>query len=247
VESVRWEHELLAFLAGEVPEVCAPIRAPDGSTFIAREGQVVSVFPYVEGEHIERSDERIRAQLPEVLARMHKRALAWHVTEQRPERPSYSQIDWHSNLWWDWSLIDKTPVLERAFAESREWVISAPQLTTCAVHGDFHPGNILARHAKVVTIVDWSFARLDWAALDLAFLVGVLGVNEDGSIDAAVVERAIGTYADADGPGEPEVLLPLLRLFFLDVALFALTRRARGQSWNADLVAMMERGLEKLA
>ena len=245
-ESVRWEHELLTFLAEEVPEVVAPIGAPDGSTFIARDERVVSVFPYVDGAQIVRSDDHVRAQLPEVLGRIHRRASAWAVTTQRPERPAYRELDWHSNLWWDWSLVEATPVLERAFAETRDWVASAPKLTTSAIHGDFHPGNVLARDGDVAAVVDWSFARLDWTAIDLAYVVGVLAVNEDGSLDAGVVERAIETYTDAGGTAETDVLAPLLRLFFLDVALFALTRRARGESWNPGLVAMMECGLEKL-
>ena len=224
----------------------APIRAPDGSTFIARNEHVVSIFPYVDGAQIDRADETVRARLPEVLGRMHKRASAWPVAEQRPEQPSFRELDWYSNLWWDWSLLDPTPVLERAFAETRDWVANAPRLARSAVHGDFHPGNVLARDGDVVAIIDWSFARLDWTAVDLAGMVGVLALEKDGSLSAAVVEHALGTYAEAGGPGEPDVLVPLLRLFFLDVALFALTRRARGQSWNPDLVAMMERALEKL-
>ena len=45
---------------------------------------------------------------------------------------------------------------------------------------------------------------------------------------------------------EHDALVPLLRLFLLAVALFSLTRRARGESWNPQIVALVERGLAKL-
>jgi Ser/Thr protein kinase RdoA (MazF antagonist) len=246
VASVRWEHELVAFLAEEVPEVVAPIPASDGSTFLERDGQVVSLFPYVEGEHIERTDESVRSELPNVLGRIHARASAWSERKQRPGQPSFRTLDWESNLWWDRSLVDRTPLLDDAFDRTVAWVANAPDLRICAIHGDFNPGNVLAREGKVVAVIDWSFSRLDWAAADLACMTGLLAVQADGSLDERIVDEAVTPYADAGGPGEPDVLVPLLRLFFLDVALFALTRKARGESWNPGIVALMERALEHL-
>src|SRR5215216_3996615 len=76
-DSVRWEHDLLRFLAAGVPEVIAPLRARDGSSLLVRDDEIVSVFPYVEGDHIDRTEERVRAQLPPVLGRIHRRASAW--------------------------------------------------------------------------------------------------------------------------------------------------------------------------
>jgi len=246
VESVRWEHELLEFLAREVPEVVAPVRARDDTTFLARAEHIVSVFPYVEGEHIERLDERIRARLPEVLGRMHRRATAWPVNRQRPAQPSFRELDWETNLWWDRRLVDATPVLEDAFDKTREWVAHAPPLTVCAIHGDFHPGNVLAVDGRITGVLDWSFARLDWPAFDLASIVGVLALQKDGSVEADAAEGVIATYANAGGPGEPDAVMPLVRLYLLAVSLFSLTRRARGESWNPEIVALMERGLAKL-
>ena len=74
VKSVLWEHDLLGFLAADVPEVVAPIPARDGTTFLARGRSVVSVFPYVEGRHMSRTGARVRAQLPRLLGRIHARA-----------------------------------------------------------------------------------------------------------------------------------------------------------------------------
>ena len=83
-------------------------------------------------------------------------------------------------------------------------------------------------------------------AYDLACVVGLLALERDGSIDREVADRALAAYAEAGGPGEHDALVPLLRLFLLAVALFSLTRRARGESWNPQIVALVERGLAKL-
>jgi Ser/Thr protein kinase RdoA (MazF antagonist) len=246
VKSVLWEHDLLGFLAADVPEVVAPIPARDGTTFLARGRSVVSVFPYVEGRHMSRTGARVRAQLPPLLGRIHARAAEWPVRRQRPGQPSFSRWNWETNLWWDWSLVEPSRVVETAFARAREWVANAPPLTRCAIHGDFNPGNVLAVHGRPVAVLDWSAARLDWAAYDLACVVGLLALERDGSIDREVADRALAAYAEAGGPGEHDALVPLLRLFLLAVALFSLTRRARGESWNPQIVALVERGLAKL-
>src|SRR5439155_19557871 len=60
VESIQWEYDLLGFLAPRVPAVIAPLRAVDGSTFLAAGDRVVSVMPYVAAERAERTDPRVR-------------------------------------------------------------------------------------------------------------------------------------------------------------------------------------------
>ena len=119
-------------------------------------------------------------------------------------------------------------------------------LATTAIHGDLNPGNVLMSDGKIAAVLDWSFACLDWPAFDLACLVGLLALQSDGSIDTEVAAQAIATYQDAGGTGEPEVLVPLLRLFFLSVSLFSLTTTARGGSQNPEMVVLMERALSRL-
>ena len=246
-ESVRWEHDLLLFLAADVPEVTAPLRARDGTTFVARQGHIVSIFPYVEGEHVHRSDESVGPQLAEVLARIHRRALAWPVDAQRPAQPSFQELDWEKNLWWDLALFELSPIVADALDRSRAWLATQPSLAVCAIHGDLHPGNILTHDGRIAAILDWSFARLDWPAFDLACGVGISALGQDGAIDDAVAGRVVEAYTAADGPGELEPLEPLLRIFFLAISLFSLTLTARGQVSNPEMVALMERALARLA
>ena len=109
-------------------------------------------------------------ELPALLARLHRRAQAWPVTDQRPGVSSLRERDWDTNDWWEWSAVDKPPPLRRAFEELREWVAAA-ELCVCPIHGDFHAGNVLVREGRVAGIVDWQFARRDWPALELASMV----------------------------------------------------------------------------
>ena len=247
-ESVRWEHELVCFLAAEIDEVVAPLPAADGTTFYTDEGRIVSVFPFVEGDELRGHEAAFREQLPVLLARLHRRALAWPVTERRADMPAVRERDWDRNDWWDWSVVDKSPPLVRAFTELRKWVASADGLSVCPIHGDFHAGNLLARDGRIVAIVDWGYARRDWPAFELASVVWDLAWDEEtGTLDTAARDSAVAAYVASGGPGEPDVLLPMARLETLVTALFSLTRAARGLPWNPDFTARLLEMLDDLA
>jgi aminoglycoside phosphotransferase (APT) family kinase protein len=247
-ESVRWEHELVCFLAEAIDEVVAPMRALDGSTFFVDAGRVVSVFPFVDGDELRSREESFRQELPRLLGRLHRRAQTWTVADQRVGLPALRERDWDRNDWWDWSLVEKTPPLVRAFEELREWVESAPDLCVCAIHGDFHPGNLLVRDGRIVAIIDWQYARRDWPAFELASTVWDLASDDELKlVDTAVRDQVVHEYLDAGGPGEPEVLVPMARLEALVTVLFSLTRAARGLSWNPDFTARLLATLDDLA
>jgi Ser/Thr protein kinase RdoA (MazF antagonist) len=246
-EGLRWEHELLLFLAEEIDEVVPPLLARDGSTFYLDGYRAVSVFPFVDGRTLRSRERSFRRVLPRLLARLHARGQAWTTHDQRPDVPSLRERDWEQNDWWDWNLVEKTPSLVRAYEELRDWVSNAPDLTVCPIHGDFHPGNVLVSGRHIVGVVDWQYARIDWPAFELAGAVWELA-GEPGSIavDPARSETVVGDYLAAGGPGEPEFLVPLMRLESLVTALFSLTRAARGLSWNPEFTALVLATLDEL-
>jgi Ser/Thr protein kinase RdoA (MazF antagonist) len=246
-ESVRWQHALVRFLAEELEQVVTPLPTRDGSTFYVDDGRVVSVFPFVPGEELRSHTALFRRELPVLLARLHRRALEWPVTEQRPGVPSVRERNWHKNDWWDWSLVEKTPPLVRAFEELRGWVARA-DLCVCAIHGDLHTGNVLVSDRRVAGIVDWQYARLDWPALELAGMVWDLAWDgKSTTIDSAVRDEIVGVYADADGPGEPAAVVPLMRLESLVTALIALTRAGRGLPTDREFTSLLLATLDTLA
>ena len=247
LENVRWEHALLRFLAEEIDQVVDPLVALDGSTFYVDGDRIVSVFPFLEGEELRSQEPLFRDELPVLLARVHRRAQAWPVAEQRPGVPSLRERDWDRNDWWDWSIVEKPPPLVRAFEELHEWVAAA-DLSVCPIHGDFHAGNVLVRDGHVAGIVDWQYARRDWPALELAGMVWDLSSDgESTTLDTALRDQIVGRYVDAGGPGEPRALVPLMRLESLVSALFLLTRAARGQPWDREFTQMLIATLDELA
>ena len=212
-ESVRWEHALLRFLANEIEQVVAPLAALDGSTFYVDDGHVVSVFPFLEGEELRSHEALFRQELPALLARLHRHAQAWPVTEQRPGVPSLRDRNWDKNDWWDWNLVEKPAPLVRAFKELRAWVADADDLRVCAIHGDFHTRNVLVCDGRVAGIVDWQYARRDWPALELAGMVWDLSWDGTSTtIDRALRDDLVQKYVASGGPGEAAAVVPLMRL-----------------------------------
>jgi Ser/Thr protein kinase RdoA (MazF antagonist) len=231
-QSVAWEHALVAFLATEIPEVLAPLRALDGSTFLVEDGRVVSLLPFVEAG-------RGGAGAAELLARIHRRGLEWPAPGQRPERPSYRDLDWDRNDWWDWSLVPKPPELVRGFERMRAFVRDAPPLATTTVHGDIAPQNILSRDGRIVALIDWEYARVEWAALELA--------NAAWSLREHDVQSFVDEYRAASGPGEPDFLDEGINVRLVANALYSLTCAAEGRAWSPEWVdhlleALQERG-----
>jgi Ser/Thr protein kinase RdoA (MazF antagonist) len=248
VESVLWEHELLRFLSSRLSEVVAPLAAADGSTCLVRGDRVVSILPYVDAPLAKRTDERVRAEVPGLLARLHLASRDWPGARLRPGgRPAWRDLDWVRNETWDWSAIDRTPLLERAYAAAREWLQAPPSLTESAVHGDFHPENLLASERGIEAVIDWEFARVDWPAADLAAAVTVLALQGDGSFDDRVADDVVAAYVEAGGEDESFALDPLIRQFLLAVALHGRTRAAEGSSWQPRFQAMIETALERFA
>jgi Ser/Thr protein kinase RdoA (MazF antagonist) len=242
-DNVAWEHELLTFIAPDVPEVVPPLAAQDGSTFLVRNGAVVSVEPFVEAELAERSDPAVIAAVPRVLARIHRACTEWPGVRPRPGRPSLREQDWVVNETWDWNELERSPLLEHSYEAALEWVASPPPLTESAIHADFHPDNLLATDGRIKAVLDWELARLDWPAFDLAAAVTVVSLQRDGAIDRRIADETVAAYVDAGGRDESYALEPLMRIFLLEVALHGRTRKVQGASWHPEFQEMIETAL----
>jgi Ser/Thr protein kinase RdoA (MazF antagonist) len=226
IESVVWEHELLAWLAEDIPEVVAPVAAADGSTLLATDGRVVSLLPFVDGTP------RGGLEAAELFARIHRRGADWPGARPRPGRPGYADLDWERNDWWDWSVVRKPPELVRAFDRARAWVASAPELVVTPIHGDPAQQNVLWDGRRIAGVLDWEWSRLDWPALELAN--AALTFAEDD------VDGFVAAYVAAGGPGEPDVLEEGIRIFVLANALYSLSRETESDhDWIDCLLAWL--------
>lgn len=242
-ENVAWEHELLTFIASDVPQAVPPLQARDGSTFLVRNGSVVSVQPFIEAEPAKRTDPSVIAAIPQLLARIHLACAGWPGARPRPGRPSLREQDWVVNETWDWNVLERTPLLEREYEFARLWLASPPPLSESAIHADFHSDNLLASDAGIEAVLDWEFARLDWPAFDLAAAVTVVSLQPDGTIDRATADDTVRAYLDAGGRDESYALEPLMRIFLLLVALHGRTRKVQGATWHPEFQEMIETAL----
>jgi len=238
LESAAWEHELLRFLSPRVPEVVAPLAGPER----AEDGRVASLWPYVDGGPLDRDDEGQRLALADLLARLHRAGLEWRGGP-RPEVPGWAELDLVRNRWWDWELVEKPPVLVRAYEALVDVVSDPPPLVLGAVHGDVYRGNLLVHHGHIAGLLDWEDARVDWPAWELANAAWEVCKVEDG-LDPARTDAFLGAYEDAGGPGEHEPFSLLLRSRLTADLLYSLTSKARGEAYDPVYVAHLLRALE---
>ena len=238
--SARWEHELLRFLAPRVPEAVLPLAGPEPWEC----GRVASLWPWVPGAPLDRGDEAQRLALVELLARLHRAGLAWQGGP-RPGVPGYPDLDPVRNRWWDWELVEKPPALIRAYEATRDWLADPPGLALGAVHGDVSRGNLRVREGRIVALLDWEDARLDWPAWELANATWE-ACRAGDALDDARAERFLAAYAETGGPGERSAFGPLLRLRLVADVLYSLTSKARGEPYDSDHVAFLLRALERL-
>jgi Ser/Thr protein kinase RdoA (MazF antagonist) len=243
VENVAWEHDLLTFLAPQLSEIVPPLRAADDTTFLSADGHVVWLQRFVDAPPAKRSDRHVREQVPTLLARIHRACREWPRARPRPDRPSLREQDWVVNETWDWNVLERTPLIEHAYDVTAEWVANPPPLTESAMHGDFHPENLLASDERIEAVLDWEFSRLDWPAFDLAAAVTVVSLQRDGTLDRTIAAETVASYVDAGGHDESYALDPLIRIFLLEVALHGRTRKAHGESWQPEFQEMIETAL----
>jgi Ser/Thr protein kinase RdoA (MazF antagonist) len=207
--SIAWEHALVLQLAGNVPEVVAPVRARDGSTFFFEDGDAVWIVPFVDAEPSGYEHASAAAAL---LGRLHAVTARLDVAA-RPSPEGLAQLrsldgtglppEWQARI---------TPLHAEALELLR--VLETRDLVHGVVHGDFFRGNLLVREDKIVAIVDWEEAHLAPLVSELANGVWEFTkskVTDDFDRDAAA--SFVASYRDAGGPvppGEDDLIVPLI-------------------------------------
>jgi Ser/Thr protein kinase RdoA (MazF antagonist) len=221
VAGLAWEHRLLTALAPRLAEAVAPIRATDGSTFFKRADEAIVVLPYVDGAPAEPARDRTAAA--EALARFHRAAADIHL----PPRPGLVRLaelrdGINSGRYFEAIGPRANPVPRRVAGRAAEmqaaldWALNFVEQfaqrppKTAPIHADVFRGNILVRDGRVVAIVDWEEANVDWVAYDLANATWEFcGYDETVSAEFIRAYRAAGGTVPA---AEDELLIPLVRL-----------------------------------
>jgi homoserine kinase type II len=208
--SIAWEHALVATIARDVPEVVAPVRARDGSTFFIHDGDAIWLVPYLDGEPAGYSDADAAASL---LGRLHAVTVSLDV----PPRPGPEGLEQLRSL-----SVDRVPEGWRVRIEPlhRDALalldeLDARELVRGVVHGDMFRGNVLMRDGKVVGLIDFEEAHVAPLVSELANGIWEFTKSKDThDFDRGAAARFVAAYRDAGGPVPPDeedLIVPLIR------------------------------------
>jgi Ser/Thr protein kinase RdoA (MazF antagonist) len=104
-DSIAYEHALMRFIHGHLPEVPCPIAGRDGSTWFVDRGRLATLFPFMRGRMADRESARVRREAARVLARIHDAAMQYPDRSLRPGYPSLRDLDWEKNRTWSWPAV----------------------------------------------------------------------------------------------------------------------------------------------
>lgn len=150
VAGLAWTHRAARVLAAGNAEVICPLPGLDGTTIFAWRDRPVSVWPYVQGQTLDRDDVNQRTAAAGLLARLHRSALATSEPNDAPPAPIPPD-----------ARVQVLPDAELD-AELTGWHDGAARAEPQAVvHGDFYRRNILCRAGKIVGLIDWDDAHVD--------------------------------------------------------------------------------------
>jgi Ser/Thr protein kinase RdoA (MazF antagonist) len=104
-DSIAYEHALMRFMHGYLPQVPCPIAGRDGSTWFQHENRLATLFPFMPGRMADRECAWVRQEAARVLARIHRAALDYPDRSPRPGYPSLRDLDWEENRMWSWPAV----------------------------------------------------------------------------------------------------------------------------------------------
>jgi Ser/Thr protein kinase RdoA (MazF antagonist) len=231
-DSLDWEHRLVAGLAGELPEVPAPLAAIDGSTWFWYRDRPVWLVPWAPGGPAGPQD---RLAVAAMLGRLHGCRIA---VPERPNHPRLLQLPlpaigrYPSEFaGWRSTIIDGRAELTRLVT----WLQQERRPISGITHNDIFEGNVLVRDGRVSAVLDWEEADLDWQVWDLASSLWPF-CSEGDRLHPQAVADFLAAYRSAGGPVPPDeeaLIVPLVRAKRLLEVLRAPTDR--NPQWEQQL------------
>lgn len=197
-EELRWCHDVALEASKALPEVVAPIRV-HGRSFTVWNDRVVAVFPFVEGDVLDREDAAQVAAAARVLARIHRSLLASPLCSTPPRRTS---------------PVDACDLLHDSELDE-QWSAVVGGLRVGVCHGDFYRRNILFAADRICGVIDWHDAYVGPLIGEVAFAAWEFGHDDRFNLNAAMFELFVATYmcsSDHLPSSEHEVLLLATRV-----------------------------------
>ncbi len=226
---VAFAHAAVAHLAARGLPVAAPIPDRDGTTAHRARNACYELFPFLPGRR-PRPDDVAAEAAGAMLGRLHEAgadfaapgpsdAGSWHAAgglrrtlEELPPRILRREPDADAE-----DVGRCCRFLRRAYADAADRAAAAMARPPVLVHGDWHPGNLLAAGGRLTAVLDFDAARLEPRMTDVAngclqFAVdrpsddpeqwpGVLGYER--------IRAMVRGYESVAGPLEPDEIAAL--------------------------------------
>jgi Ser/Thr protein kinase RdoA (MazF antagonist) len=231
-DELLWAYRRARETQARIPQVTAPLLSKASAPLIVVGGRPVSIFPFVDGERLDRDDDGLREQAARLLAELHAFFLRQPRYKARPasspENPTRRRPKANPE-----AIIDADLDSYLAKTHDGRMALLAP------IHGDFYPGNILCRGGEIRGLIDWDDCRVGSLYDELAWSVWEFCKDPKGR-NQLVVDRAcqfFRSYAAAGGPVPTENLrfvVPLIRQHLRVEIRSALAAKEAGEAIDED-------------
>ena len=241
LSELLWAYELVSYASALCPQALAPLRADDGAPAFEHDGHIVSVFPFIRGEPLDRTNAHERDAAASLLARLHRVLPSWPAARPRPASgpdalrliPTRDVAELH-----DPGLDDVVARLSARFQ---------PSLT----HGDYYRGNLRCVNREIVAVLDWDDACYWTLENELAWSVWEFAQADDAAtLDIDRADRFLNVYAASGGPvsiQDRSFIVPFIRDDIRTEILESIALAERGVESDAAYVARSYAAFANLA
>jgi len=237
-QTATWISDVTRRAAESGAPCCLPLRGVDGAVAFSTGGATVTVRPFVEGRGLDRDNPAEVRAAGATLGLLHGAVAG--APSDRPE-PS----PWDARFW---SGDHDPPTLRDAQLDAWHEAFTHGGDGAFAhrvIHGDFWADNIVWSAGRVAAVIDWSEARVDVLARELAWATWEFGHDETSrELDIDRARTFLAGYRAVRGPWEPglaDVFIPLMR-----VALRMNARYSLADPGDAEYNTALQRAFLRL-
>jgi homoserine kinase type II len=198
---VRYEAALLAALVDAGVPAPLPRHAQSGEPFMVHESRLISLFPWLEGRHLEPAElaPRHARAVGGALARLHVAGLPLAARFERAGMYTFERICARVAAVEQREEARQDPRLSAALAVIRDemaWLAARAAERAAAprgvIHGDLFPDNVLFDGDQVAALIDFEQASTGSLCYDLAVCVNAWCFDRD--FDAGSIAAMLDGY-----------------------------------------------------
>jgi homoserine kinase type II len=220
---IRFEHSLIGhLLENNFHLVAGLIPTKQGGTYLKERGEAgatfYALFDYLSGEDRYTwdnpvcSDDELACSAV-VLARFHQKAFDWVPQGKRVEpkiinllpviaKQASRRAEQVGDTPFDDYFLENLPMIQTAVKRTAHALQQKgdQDLVQCAIHCDYHPGNLKFTGREVTGLFDFDWSKIDFRCFDVALAMNYFctpwGRDKDGQLDLRKAARFLGTYQD---------------------------------------------------